>query len=204
MKILRLNKGIEEKIKEAARILREGGLVVYPTDTLYGLGANALDEKAVERVFKVKKRPFSKPLPIAVNSLEMMRRYASVNERAECLAERFLPGAVTLVLNKRDIPDVLTAGSEKVAIRIPKHEVALKLIEFAGSPITTTSANLTGMIPPISVEEVVAQIKVDVILDGGRLGSRIPSTLVDITGEPKILREGKIKREEIERVIGRK
>jgi L-threonylcarbamoyladenylate synthase len=202
MKILSLNKDADRKLKEASKILKKGGLVIYPTDTLYGLACNALDEKAILNVYDVKKRPLTKPLPIAVSSLEMMRRYAVVTEKAEVLAKHFLPGALTIILNKKGLPSALTANTDKVAIRIPNSKVALKLIELAGMPITATSANISGRPPPISAEEAAKQLRdVDVVLDGGRLSARIPSTIIDLTGAPKIIREGRIKRGEIEKII---
>lgn len=179
------------EIEIAKKIILSGGLVVYPTDTLYALGCNALNEKAILRVYEVKKRPLSNPLPIAVASLEMMKRYAYVDERAEKLAKKFLPGALTLVLKKKEtLPKVLTSGLDKVAIRIPAHKLALKLIEFLDFPLVTTSANISGKAPPASVEEV--KIKADYIINGGKLEGT-PSTIVDLTSaKPRILRRGKI------------
>lgn len=197
-----MDKDVGNKIKRAAKVIKSGGLVIYPTDTLYGLGCNALDERAVKKVFQVKKRSLAKPLPIAVDSLGTLKKYAFANEKIEAIAKAFLPGGLTLVLKKKGLPEILTSGLEKVAVRIPNNEVALKLIKDAEVPIVTTSANVSEEVPPITVEEVLDQIKdVDIILDGGRLESRIPSTILDLTGRAKILREGKIKRGEIERVL---
>ena len=168
------------------------------------LGADALDPEAVARVYEVKRRPLSKPLSIAVSSLEMLRRYAYLDEKAQRLAGRFLPGPLTLVLRKRDLPEILTSGLPKVGVRIPADHRALELIERFGKPVTATSANITEEIPPITVEEVLEQLTgVDLILDGGPLDpSRVPSTIVDMVGEPKVLREGRIKREELEAFLG--
>lgn len=204
MEIIKLDKNVEKKVKFAAEIIRSGGLVVYPTDTLYGLACDALNKEAIARVFEVKKRPISTPLPIAVNDLKMLKKYAFVDERAEKIAKRFLPGALTIILKKKALPDILTSGLDSIGIRIPDNEIALKLIGYSGVPITTTSANISGKKPPISVEEVIEQIKdIDVILDYGELESRLPSTILDLTGKPKILREGKIEKEEIEKAIGK-
>ncbi len=194
-------KNLEPAIEKAASVLRAGGLVVYPTDTLYGLGCDALNGEALKKVFAVKKRPEDKPLSIAVSSLEMMRRYTQVTPEAEALAKRFLPGALTLVLRKKDLPDILTAGEKNVAIRIPGNKLALRLIGTLGHPISATSANLSGMEPPVTAEEAMRQIQVDLVLDSGRLEARIPSTIVDLSGRPKLLREGKIKWSEIEKVL---
>jgi L-threonylcarbamoyladenylate synthase len=190
-------------MEKASKILKRGGLVIYPTDTLYGLGCNALDERAVRSVFAVKKRPASNPLPIAVSGIEMMKNYAEIPKIAEKLSLEFLPGALTVVLKKKNLPDVLTGGLPKVGIRIPKSDIALKLIELLRAPITATSANISGNPPPTSAEEAISQIpEADIVLDAGRLGVGVPSTVIDLCEKPKILREGAIKREELEKVIG--
>ncbi len=192
-----------EGIEKAVKALRRGALVIYPTDTLYGLGCNALDERAIKKVFAAKKRPISNPLSIAVDSIEMMGRYAKLTGAAEKLAQEFLPGALTIVLEKKDLPSALTCGLPNVGIRIPDSDIALKLIELLGVPITATSANISGNAPPSSAEDAASQIKdADIALDTGQLKGSTPSTVVDLTGKPKILREGAIKRRELEKVIG--
>lgn len=193
----------EEGITEAVEILRKGRLVIFPTDTLYGLGCNALDEPAIRSVFAVKKRPASSPLSIAVSDIEMMKQYAEVPQPAEKLAEAFLPGALTIVLKKKNLPDALTGGLPKVGIRIPNSDITLKLIEMMGTPVTATSANISGNPPPTTAEDAISQIpEADILLDAGPLGTGIPSTVIDMSEKPKILREGKVKREELEKVIG--
>ena len=179
------------EIKNAVKVILSGGLIVYPTDTLYALGCNALNEKAILKVYKAKERSLSKPLPIAVESIDMMKLYAYVDERAEKIARKFLPGALTLVLKKREaLPDVLTSGLDKVAIRIPAHYLALKSTKLADVPIVATSANISGEPPPASVEEI--KINADCIINGGKLEGT-PSTIIDLTEKfPKILRRGKI------------
>ncbi|MEE8358382.1 MAG: L-threonylcarbamoyladenylate synthase [Candidatus Hydrothermarchaeales archaeon] len=181
-------------IRLAARVIKAGGVVVYPTDTLYGLGADALDEDAIRKVFELKKRPLSQPLPIAVADMKMLKDYAVVDEKSEAFIEKFLPGPLGVILKKRDnLPDVLTSGLDNVAVRIPDNPAALRLITCLEAPITTTSANLSGKAPPISVEEVLSQIRdVNLILDGGKLESRDPSTIVDLSGEPKVVRVGRV------------
>ncbi|MEE9594722.1 MAG: L-threonylcarbamoyladenylate synthase [Candidatus Hydrothermarchaeales archaeon] len=192
---------LESAIAEAISVLRDGGLVVYPTDTLYGLGCDALNEEAIKKVFTIKKRPEDKPLSIAVSSIGMMEKYAYVTPLADFLAKKFLPGALTVILPKKNLPDILTSNKEDVAIRVPDNEVALKLIESLGRPITATSANLSGMEPPTTPNDAMRQIDADLILDSGDLESKVPSTLVDLTGKPRLLRAGKIKWKEIERVV---
>ncbi|MEE8401040.1 MAG: L-threonylcarbamoyladenylate synthase, partial [Candidatus Hydrothermarchaeaceae archaeon] len=190
-------------IKKASRVLKEGGLVIYPTDTLYGLGGNALDKSAVKKVFMAKEREASSPLPIAVSSIEMMKEYSEFSKKAEILARAFLPGALTIVLKKKNLPDTLTGGLPKVGIRIPRSDIALGLVERLGMPITATSANISGRDPPASAEEAALQIKsAGIVLNGGKMQNRVPSTVIDLTGKPKILREGAVRRIELEKVIG--
>ncbi len=191
----------EGVIERAARILSKGGIVVYPTDTLYALGCDATNPEAVKRVFEIKRRSLSKPLPIAVASLEMMQEYCELDEKAEKLARAMLPGALTLLLKKKNLPDIVTSGSAKVAVRIPANELALKIIAALGKPVVATSANISGKAPPISAEEAMAQLSdVDLVIDAGKLAERVPSTIYDPeTGE--VLREGKISKKEIEAVL---
>jgi len=187
---------------KAIEALKQGGLVVYPTDTLYALGADIFNEDAVKKVFRVKKRPFDVPLPVAVSTVVDMEKIAFVDRKVRRLAERFLPGQLTLILNKRDVvPDVVTSGLDKIAVRIPDNKFALELLSVFG-PLTVTSANIHDMEPPNNIKEIEAQLKgVDVYLDHGVLEG-LPSTIVDITsGEPKFLREGKITKKEINDVI---
>ncbi len=190
---VRLNeKRKEEVVDLACKYIREDKLVVYPTDTLYGLGANALSINAVKKVFEVKKRPFNKPIPIAVCDLKMLEKYVYLNDLAKLLIKEFLPGALTIILKKKDIiPDIVTGGLDKVAVRIPANDLCLEIIKKVNLPITTTSANISGKTPPVDAREV--EIKADLIIDAGRIGERIPSTIVDVSSENiKLVREGKI------------
>ncbi len=182
-----------EVIIEAAGIIKGGGLVIYPTETCYGLGANALDEAAVKKVFMVKKRPFGKPISIIVSDLGMWEKCAYVNEPAKRLIEKFLPGPLTIALKKRDvIPDIVSVKS--IAARIPSHPVALLLVKETSVPITATSANISGRPPLYSARKAFATFKkdVNVILDAGRLPRRRPSTVVDLTmgASPQITYRG--------------
>ncbi|MFV2041221.1 MAG: L-threonylcarbamoyladenylate synthase [Candidatus Hydrothermarchaeales archaeon] len=181
----------DDAIRKAGQIIREGGLVVYPTDTLYGLGCSALDETAVQRVFEVKKRDFTSPLSIAVCDLKMLRRHASFDNQAMRVMGCFLPGPVTFVLRKKNLPDVLTGGRENVGVRIPENRAALKLVMEACVPIVSTSANISGRSPPQTAKEALEQLPgVDLILDAGRI-TGLPSTIIDLTAcPPCILREG--------------
>jgi len=179
--------------------------VAFPTDTVYGLGANALDEGAVLRVYEAKGRPRHLALPLLLADISQIAAVARpVPEIAWRLAQRFLPGGLTLVLHKASsVSTVVSGGGEKIAVRVPNHPVPLALIEGLGAPITGTSANLTGSPSPDTAEEVHQQMgdRVDLVIDGGRCPGGMDSTVLDLTGEtPRILREGAISRAEIERV----
>lgn len=178
----------------AIAALQSGEVVVYPTDTLYALGADVYNETAVKRVFEIKKRPWDDPLPVAVSCFDDVERIAVVNDDACCLAECFLPGPLTLVLNKKSvIPDVVTGGLEKVAVRVPDNDVALELLSRFG-PLTVTSANVHGEKTPSTPRNIRMRFKDDVAvyLDSGMLDG-LPSTIVDVTtSRPRIVREGVI------------
>jgi len=187
-------------IEKAAKIIRNGGTVVYPTDTLYGLGANALDRKAVLKIFEIKGRKFDQPISIAVSDLKEAKKYALFNPIALKIARKFLPGPLTLILyQKRKIPKELNPD-KKVRIRIPDNRVALELIKKSGVPLTATSANLSGGKNPITAREAVRQIgeKVDLVLDAGRCKYSKPSTLIDLSsGKVEVVREGVIEKKDI-------
>jgi L-threonylcarbamoyladenylate synthase len=193
-----------KEIGRAVKALEMGELVVYPTETLYGLGADAADGEAVKRVFLAKKRPFSNPISIAVGSFEMLYEVAELNQNAKRIAREFLPGPITLILkSKWEFTDLLSRDGN-VGIRFPKNSTAIELINGFGRPITSTSANLYNGENPSWIEQAKSQIgnKATVYLDGGLLGGS-PSTVVDLTEpEPKILRESVISMKSIRRVIG--
>ncbi|NPV63333.1 MAG: threonylcarbamoyl-AMP synthase [Methanotrichaceae archaeon] len=176
---------------EAAEIIIGGGVVIYPTETVYGLGAGAFDRQAVLRVFEIKKRPLSMPITLAVSSLEMMGEVSEIGDEDLELLKRLLPGPVTVLVRKKDVvPDLLTAGSPLVGIRFPDHAMALEMIAAAG-PITSTSANITGQPAPASPEEISDHIRknADLMVDGGRCRYAEPSTLLDLKRR-EIIRPG--------------
>ena len=178
-------------IREAAKTIISGGVIVYPTETVYGIGANALDEQAILRVFQIKKRPLPMPIFLAVSSLEMLDRVAELDSDDKEILKQLLPGPLSVLVRRKSIvPDVLTAGSSLVGIRFPDHEVALRIIDVTG-PITSTSANRTGSPPPVSANEVSSEIatRVDMVLDGGKCKFSQPSTLLDLVNR-KIIRPG--------------
>jgi L-threonylcarbamoyladenylate synthase len=193
---------VQKQVEEAISILKDGGIVAFPTDTVYGLGAAINIPRAVERVYQIKGRSENKALPILLADKSQLTEVAEpVPEIAWLLAEKFL-GALTIVLFKsQSIPDIVTGGSKTVAIRIPAHPIPVALARGVGTPITGTSANLSGKPSALTAEETHAQLdnKVDLIIDGGRCPGGKESTIVDLTGEtPVILREGAISREELE------
>ncbi|RLG73958.1 MAG: threonylcarbamoyl-AMP synthase [Thermoprotei archaeon] len=206
VKIYRIDPENPDKkvISEAIGILRNRGLVVYPTDTVYGLGANPLDAEAVRKVYWAKRR-VGKPLPILVSSIDAVKRIAYVDEAALRLMERFWPGPLTIVLRARDIiPKEVTLGTGKVGVRMPNHKVALMLAEGLNGLIIGTSANISGKPSPKTIEEVIEQLgdRVDLILDAGPARMGIPSTVVDLTGNRlRIIREGPISYNELLSVV---
>ena len=194
-------------IAEAAAVIREGGLVAFPTETVYGLGANALDAAAVRGIYDAKGRPGFNPLIVHVADAAQARELVSSwPEKATILAERFWPGPMTLVLPKRDvIPDAVTAGLGAVGIRVPAHPVALALLKAAKVPIAAPSANRFTELSPTSAEHVMKTLsdKVDVVLDGGPTAVGIESTVLDLSGEtPRLLRPGMVSQAELEAAIG--
>jgi len=198
---------ILEQIEKGIFILKQGGLVAFPTDTVYGLGAWADNRQAVEGVYRVKKRPQNMALPLLLAHTSQISEVAEfVPQVAWLLAYSFLPGALTLVLYKsKSVPDIITAGGITVAIRVPAHPIPIALIEGLGAPIVGTSANLSGKPSSVTAEDVYSQFgdKIDLVIDGGRCLGGGESTIVDVTGEkPVILREGAVSREEIKQVCG--
>ncbi|MGC9515623.1 L-threonylcarbamoyladenylate synthase [Methanocrinis sp.] len=181
----------EKAISEAAKLLADGGTVVYPTETVYGIGASISIPGAVERVFEIKGRDRRMPLSVAVASFEMVAGIANIDEDDLALLRKLLPGPITILVEKSpQLPDSVTAGSPLVGIRFPDHPMAIDLIGRAG-PITSTSANPSGLPPPASIEELDPEIaeKVDLVLDGGRCRLARPSTLVDLASR-RVIREG--------------
>jgi len=197
---------LREKIEEAAQVIRAGGLVAFPTETVYGLGADVFNPSAVARVFAVKNRPLNQPLIIAPGSLaEISKLVKKIPATAKKLIDKFFPGPLTLVLLKSKIvPDILTAGKEKIALRIPDHPVVLALLSAVKKPLTATSANLTGHPSPTDATKVIRDLdnNIDLILDAGPTKFGIESTILDLTDKPTILRTGAISKEAIEAIIG--
>ena len=192
---------IDKDIQEAVKLLKTGGVVVFPTDTLYGLGADVFSVSALERVFSIKGRPLGLALPVLVNCWEQVKLVARFTEVGAKLAERFWPGPLTLVLPKRDhLPGLVTGGKNTVAVRMPDHRVPLALSRDLGGPITGTSANLSGAPDLLTLETLQAQLgeQVDYIIRTGPVPNGTASTVVDVTEEtPRLVRSGAISLESI-------
>ena len=193
-------------LSDACTALQKEHLVVYPTETLYALGADIFQKKAIKKVFSIKQRPLSLPLSVGVSSLKQVETIAKINTVAELLIQSFLPGPLTIILEKKpDLSNVLSAGKNTIGIRIPNDPLALKLLSKYG-PLTCTSANIHGKQTPESITAIRDMFKSDEITvyldDGNRKG--LPSTIVDVsTGQLKICREGSISLEELQTVVSK-
>lgn len=188
-----------EVIEKTSRVLQLGGLVVYPTETLYGLGANIMDLSAIQRVFEVKGRFLNKPISIMFRDIGHAERYAQFTKAARKLAELFLPGPLTIILPaKISLGEMF--GGEKIAVRVSNHKVVQAIMSKVKFPITATSANISGKADPICAQDSIDQIgeKVDLVLDSGKCEHSMPSTVVDLSeGKIVIVREGVIPKSRI-------
>lgn len=197
----------EELFQKASDILKSGGLVAFPTETVYGLGGDALNPKASEKIYSAKGRPSDNPLIVHIaDTASVWKLAAEVSTQAQMLMEAFWPGPLTIIFKKKDIvPHETTGGLETVAIRMPSHPVAMKLIKDSGVYIAAPSANLSGRPSPTTAAHVEEDLsgRIDMILDGGPVGIGIESTIVDVTGErPTILRPGYISADMIKNILG--
>ena len=196
-----------EIIAEAGKILERGGLVAFPTETVYGLGANALNEEAARKTYEAKGRPSDNPLIVHIADIQALDEIVeSIPERAKSIAEKFWPGPLTLIFEKSGVvPLGTTGGLQTVAVRMPEDEIARALIRAGGGYVSAPSANVSGRPSPTSAEHVAEDLdgKIDMIIDGGNVDIGVESTIVDMTVEPPmILRPGAITKEMLEEVIG--
>lgn len=188
---------IGKDIKKASDIIKNDGIVIYPTETVYGIGANIFSNVALEKVFAIKKRDRDKPVSVAVSDFGMMEDLVYIGKKERRFIDIFLPGPVTVVMKRRKkVPDILTSGSDLVGIRFPAYETTIELIQLARVPITSTSANISGEAPPKQVMQI--KIAADYILDGGDCSGE-PSTVVDLVNG-RILRKGE-KYEEVKAAL---
>ncbi|MBQ7957706.1 MAG: threonylcarbamoyl-AMP synthase [Clostridia bacterium] len=200
-------KASEESIKKAAEIISSGGVVGVPTETVYGLGANALDEDAVGRIFEAKGRPKDNPMIVHISCLEEAEPLVKkIPEKAKLLAEKFWPGPLTIIMEKTDkVPSVTSGNLDTVAIRMPSHEVMRKIIKESGCPIAAPSANLSGSPSPTNAKYVYDDMngKIPLIIDGGECNVGLESTVITLAGEkPRLLRPGGVTPEELSEVLG--
>ena len=207
-------KNIEDKqflmnaLKEAGEIIKNGGLVAFPTETVYGLGGDALNEESSGKIYRAKGRPSDNPLIVHICRMEDLELIVKeVPETAKKLAESFWPGPLTMIMNKSDkVPYATTGGLDTVAVRMPSHKTALAFIEAAGGYVAAPSANTSGKPSPTLAKYVAEDMdgRIEMIIDGGSIGIGLESTIVDLTGEvPMILRPGYITKEMLERVLGK-
>ncbi|HTG07155.1 MAG TPA: L-threonylcarbamoyladenylate synthase [Bradyrhizobium sp.] len=197
----------EAAVAAAARSLREGGLVAFPTETVYGLGADATNAAAIARLYQAKGRPAFNPLIAHVSDLKAAERIANLNAQAITLAEAFWPGPLTLVLPRtRDcnVAELATAGLDTIAIRVPAHAIAREILRAFGGPVVAPSANLSGHVSPTTAAHVQSDLAglIDLIVDGGAVAVGVESTIVGCFDTPMLLRPGGLPRGEIERVLG--
>jgi len=194
-----------ESAQKAASILKSGGVIIYPTETLYGMGTLALKDVAVEKIFQIKGRPEGKPIPILVRDKEMLSKFAELTEASHTLIHRFLPGPLTLVLlEKEKLPGLITAGTGKVAARISRHPFVRSLFKLIDEPITSTSANISGEENLFNAAAILDRFegKIELIVDSGNLPPSKGSTIVDLTVKPPlIIREGDISKRVLEEFL---
>ena len=194
-----MNSFSPQLLNQAVELLKDGGVVAFPTDTVYGVGVDPLQPQAVRKLYRIKGRPDNKPIAILVGSIEDVERVAqSPSETFSRLADRFWPGGLTLILEARDLPPEITAAGNTVGVRMPNHPLTLELLREFGGPIATTSANRSGEDPATSASEVDAQLgdRVNLIVDGGDTITKVASTVLDLSAPPpRILRHGGIPEE---------
>lgn len=196
---------ISKNISKAVRLLKKGGVVVFPTETVYGLGAQAFNSKAVKKIFKIKGRPCDNPLIVHIGRANQLNSLAqNIPNEAAKLIQHFWPGPLTLVFKKRkEVPSVVTAGLNTIAVRMPRHPIALKLLRQLKEPVAAPSANRSGRPSPTRYSDAVQEIghRADFILDGGKTRHGIESTVLDMTRKPfRILRQGSISKETLQKV----
>jgi L-threonylcarbamoyladenylate synthase len=191
-------------IHRVAQILKRGGIIAYPTDTIYGIGTNAFNIDAIKRIYHIKKRPLSLPLSVAVTGKSMAQNIAYLNQRAQRLISEFWPGALTIIVKKKSIiPHIVTSGTDLVGLRAPAHNVPLSILRYSQTPMISTSANRHGKPPCLDVECIRCNFgdQVDVIIDG-KQGRNIPSTVINVTTDPPaIVRNGPITESMIEQIL---
>lgn len=198
----------KKAIERTVKLLRDGEVVAFPTDTVYGVGAHGLNERAIEKLFEAKNRPRERAIPFLLASVKDLSQVArEIPRDVKALAERFWPGALTLVvLAHKRVPRILIAHGESVAVRVPNHDITRAIIQKLGAPLAATSANISSQPDASTADQVAAYLneRIPLILDGGPTPGNVPSTVLDLTTEPPTVRRvGSIAAEELELVLGR-
>lgn len=199
---------IVDSIEESIKVIKEGGVIVFPTDTIYGLVCDATNQKAIQKLFQIKKRDFKKPIPVFVKDIEMAKQIAMVDEKQESFLKKVWPGKITVILKaKIDFPQGVLGEDKTIGLRIPDYVPLNTLFNKTNKPLSGTSANLAGEHSCLDINDVVAQfanekLQPDLIVDAGTLNSSQSSTVVDLTGkELKVLRTGDLKEEELLKIF---
>lgn len=189
----------EEELQEVEETLKNGGIVIFPTDTVYGIGCNCFSKKAIKRIFDVKSRSERKPINVLTDKVEKIENVTkNIKKEEKEIINKYMPGAVTIVLDKKeDVPDILTSGLDTIGVRIPNNKIALEILKKFENPLATTSVNISGNLPGLEINDFIKDFenKVDIIIDGGKTKIGVASTIVrvDENSEINILREGNIK-----------
>ncbi len=199
----------ENELDNCIEVLRNGGIVIFPTETVYGIGTNAYCEKSVEKIYEIKERPEEKPLSILVSNVNEISKYAIINNSMEeQIIKNFMPGPITIILEKRpEVFDYITSGKNTIGIRIPDNKIILKILEALKLPIVAPSANISGHPSGIELNEILPDFenKVDICIDGGKSELSESSTIVQVVdNEIKVLRQGKILKQDIENILNKK
>lgn len=193
----------ESELNEIKEILDNDGVIIFPTDTVYGIACNCFSEKAIKKVFDIKKRPENKPINVLSNNLDKIKLVSrNINEKEEFLINKYMPGALTIILDKNEkVSDILTAGLDTIGVRIPKNNISLRILENVSYPLATTSANISGDSAGIKITDFLKEFDgvVDAIIDGGETDLKVASTIVRVESDNKlkIIREGTLKIKEM-------
>ena len=194
------------KLQKIAQVIKDGGVAVFPTETVYGIGVNGTNENAIKKLYKIKNRPYDKPISLLVNSFDMINKVAKdISDTEYKLMKAFFPGPLTIILNKKAIvPNILTANTNTVGIRMPENEIALKLIKYANVPIATSSSNISGKPSRTNVQDIMRDFEdeVDIYIDEGKSKIGLASTVVQIIDNKlHILRKGAVSEEQIAKIL---
>lgn len=188
----------KKELEEVIEVLKNDGIIIFPTDTVYGIGGNCFSEKAIRKIFKDKSRPEQKPINVLTNNIEKIQKVAkNISKKEKEIINKYMPGAVTIILDKKEeVPNILTAGLDTIGVRIPNNKIALEILRKFENPLATTSVNISGDLPGLEIQDFIEEFKdkVDIIIDGGKSKIGIASTIVRVDKNSKInvLRKGSI------------